>query len=111
VFGIRVEILMKFALAAARINTSESSADCFKWLYLQTNRLSCFTGHMDKLLSLTCTHDGIVCSGSLDHQVKLWRLDLIRGNETYSAKLNQHQDQITCVASCSDGSIVASASR
>lgn len=66
---------------------------------------------MDKVVSLSCTFNGIVCSGSLDHQVKLWKLDFGGRDQAQPVQPDQHQDQITSVESCFDGFLVASACR
>jgi telomerase protein component 1 len=80
------------------------------WLPTLSNELSCLTGHTDKVLSLVCSCDGIICSSSLDHTVKLWKLETgsLNGSVTTS---DHHDAEVTAVACSKDGSHIATASR
>lgn len=77
----------------------------------QSNELACLSGHTDKVISLSCTGDGLVCSGSLDQQVKLWKLDSISSNQINPARHYWHDGEVTSVVLSPDGSLLASASR
>jgi len=73
----------------------------------QSNELCCLTGHSDKVLSVTCTSDGTVCSSSLDGTLRLWKPN----TDSASVDARCHNAEVTSVASTGDGQMLATASR
>jgi len=77
----------------------------FVWAQ-QSNELCCLTGHSDKVVTVACTSDGKVCSGSLDGTIRLWKPD------THAASADQfHNAEVTSIVSSEDGRLLATGSR
>ena len=75
----------------------------------QSNELHCLTGHTDKIVSLSFGTDNIVCSGSLDYKIKLWKIDWC--NKVSDSVCYQHHNEVSSITVSHDGAFVVSADR
>ena len=82
-------------------------------LHWQGNQLACLTGHSDHVTTVACASDvhKTICTGALDHTVKLWQPELEPDRGIPMAMIGSHEAEITCVASSVEGKLILSSSR